>query len=310
MNERYQILDEFSLKIFAFLTMALDHVGLFLMMNYASATNAYTVGSVFRIIGRLAFPLFAFFLAEGMRHTKDRKRYVLRLFYIWIGIAIIQAILYSIYRYSLQIGTVSVWSDLGGAMGAQAFTDLLLFALFIYLIEHPNNKIRPLSCLPVLGIVASYVLGVLDRYGINTYLYFPEFLRAGYNIFGFIIFLGFYYTYNLTDLWVKKGLQMDDKQLVSYKTNPTYRRLVNMIGVTIFLITVLLLWGASYLNWHLDVYENPDTKIQNYCLLDAVLFLMYSGKRGYDKKWWRTFEYLFYPLHIAVIALIFTLILN
>jgi hypothetical protein len=34
----------------------------------------------FRVIGRLAFPLFAYFVAEGFRHTRSPERFLLRLF--------------------------------------------------------------------------------------------------------------------------------------------------------------------------------------------------------------------------------------
>lgn len=309
MVPKYQKVPQFWIKVFALFAMALDHIGLFMVANYSDTTQVYQIGSILRIIGRLAFPLFVFFLAEGLRHTSDRKRYILRLFYMWAGIAVIQSILYSCYRYSTYTGYTSILSDLGSQMNAQAFTDLLLYALFVYLLENKNGKIRWLSVLPIIYILGCYALGVIDRYGFETTKYFPDFLRSSYNLFGFLIFLGFYYAYKLSDLWVKKGLKLEDETLEKYQQTPEYRRLVNVIGVTLFTIVVLVLWGLSYLNWHLDVYENPDTKIQNYCLLDAIILLCYSGSRGYDSKWFRYFEYFFYPVHIAIIAIVFTLIL-
>lgn len=49
--------------------MAIDHVGLYLLPECW----------VFRAIGRLAFPLFAFMLMEGFKHTHSRPRYFARL---------------------------------------------------------------------------------------------------------------------------------------------------------------------------------------------------------------------------------------
>ncbi len=56
------------LKIIACITMLLDHVG-------ATLWPALEL----RIIGRLAFPIYCFLLAEGLHFTKDPKRYGLRL---------------------------------------------------------------------------------------------------------------------------------------------------------------------------------------------------------------------------------------
>lgn len=60
----------FILKMFAIVTMTLDHV------KYAIPT---TNNFITKYFGRLAFPIFAFLVAEGMIHTKNRKKYLLRM---------------------------------------------------------------------------------------------------------------------------------------------------------------------------------------------------------------------------------------
>ncbi|MFU0828684.1 MAG: TraX protein [Lachnoclostridium sp.] len=62
-----------NLKYIAMITMFIDHLAAILL---PSETPVYLV---FRIIGRLAFPIFCFLLIEGFRHTHSVKNYLTRL---------------------------------------------------------------------------------------------------------------------------------------------------------------------------------------------------------------------------------------
>ena len=54
--------------------MVIDHVGLFFFPTY----------TILRIIGRGAFPLFAWLIANGAHHTRDIQNYTFRLFLLSI----------------------------------------------------------------------------------------------------------------------------------------------------------------------------------------------------------------------------------
>jgi hypothetical protein len=65
-REKAQVLNEFWLKVFAIVFMTFDHIGLFMMSSGFAAvegTANYEIALAFRIVGRLAFPLFALMLA-------------------------------------------------------------------------------------------------------------------------------------------------------------------------------------------------------------------------------------------------------
>lgn len=55
-----------QLKILAAITMTVDHIGLQLFPGF----------TILRIIGRLAFPIFAYMIAEGCSYTKNRIKYL------------------------------------------------------------------------------------------------------------------------------------------------------------------------------------------------------------------------------------------
>ena len=67
--ERSRGLDGGALKCIAAALMLTDHVGAILLPE----------APVLRCVGRLAFPIFAFFIAEGYAHTRDFGRYFRRL---------------------------------------------------------------------------------------------------------------------------------------------------------------------------------------------------------------------------------------
>ena len=69
-------LNSSHLKGLAAISMVTDHAAYMMVdeSRYAFAFHAM------RGFGRLAFPIFAFFLVEGFFHTRDMKKYALRLF--------------------------------------------------------------------------------------------------------------------------------------------------------------------------------------------------------------------------------------
>ena len=62
-------LNSFQLKWIAITTMLIDHVGAVL----------FPYEMMFRIIGRIAFPIFCFLIVEVFFHTRDARRYMMRL---------------------------------------------------------------------------------------------------------------------------------------------------------------------------------------------------------------------------------------
>lgn len=61
------------LKVIAIFSMTIDHIA-----YYYGVCNPF-VYELMRTIGRIAFPTFAFLLAEGYVHTRNRKQYMLSL---------------------------------------------------------------------------------------------------------------------------------------------------------------------------------------------------------------------------------------
>ncbi|OQB14489.1 MAG: TraX protein [Firmicutes bacterium ADurb.Bin193] len=77
------------IKLIAMITMLIDHIGLVLFPDQI----------ILRIIGRISLPLFAYQLGIGYIHTKNLKKYMLRLLLFGVGVQL----LYSVGIYYLRV---------------------------------------------------------------------------------------------------------------------------------------------------------------------------------------------------------------
>ena len=87
-QEKKKPLSGSILKLIAVITMLIDHSHhvlenipgfrrVFWNINPEYQVSAYLL---FRTVGRIAFPIYAFLLTEGFQHTHDRKKYASNLF--------------------------------------------------------------------------------------------------------------------------------------------------------------------------------------------------------------------------------------
>ena len=89
-------MSSFVIKIIAAASMLIDHMGLLLFPQYR----------FMRILGRLAFPLYAFCIAEGFYYTRDRKRYFLQIFVLGLACQLV----YFIADGSMYLGVLIAFS--------------------------------------------------------------------------------------------------------------------------------------------------------------------------------------------------------
>lgn len=85
-----------ALKLIAALTMLIDHIGVILLPNVA----------ILRVIGRLAFPIYAFMIAEGCAYTKNKLRYFLSVFLLGAACQIV----YGIFDSEVYLGILITFS--------------------------------------------------------------------------------------------------------------------------------------------------------------------------------------------------------
>lgn len=125
-----------QLKIIAMVAMFLDHMGKVLLPKLL----------FLQIVGRLAFPIFAYMIAEGCQHTRNRKKYLLNLaslaavcavvFFVAKG-SLYQSVLVTFVLAIITIYTLEYFRSHRCAMSAVAVV-LEVLALIVICFVLPN----------------------------------------------------------------------------------------------------------------------------------------------------------------------------
>lgn len=185
-----------ALKVIAMISMVIDHIALYLLEH---GTILY---GTMRCIGRIAFPVFAFLIAEGFIHTRSRYRY----FFTLLGFAVISEI---------------PWYLLNGTDGTHNVMFTLALGLAtLMVLENLLQRSLVLGFLWTLGMagLASWlgvdyewrgILIIVISYLYNTYAHFFPYSRGvqffctfalmmHYGVIGAVMACMFLYLYNGT----------------------------------------------------------------------------------------------------------------
>ncbi len=238
--KRLAVLNSNTLKIIAAITMLIDHVGVVLFPQY----------EIFRIIGRISFPIYAFMIAEGCRRTRNKLKHFLMIF----GLGVICQVVFQmatgveymgiLITFSASIILINLLLDFKKQVyhGKWYFAALtgLLFALLVVLAVIITQRVE--FDYGIIGILCPPLLTV------------PSIADRGDG---------------------KPGI---------------VARIIDS-NVTRVLLLAACMIGIAF---------STRETLPLYSLLSVPLLLMYSGKRGKLKLKW--FFYVFYPVHLVVIA--------
>lgn len=150
------------IKIIALITMFIDHVGYLLFPEQI----------LFRLIGRIAMPLFAFQFAVGLKHTSDYKKKMIKTFIF----AILVQIPYTLFAIMA-----------GDTPNLNIIFTFLLASFVIFTInsipirDEETKKLNKSNLLSVIFI--SLLICIFPLVIFNT----------DYDIYGILLTVGFYY---------------------------------------------------------------------------------------------------------------------
>lgn len=282
------------LKTIALITMFIDHLGMTVVMEYEQiylhrGPEGF-IAHIMRIIGAIAFILYAFLLSEGFSHTSDKKKYALRL-------AVLAVISEVPYDLANEYRIVNIWSQnifftlLIGYLTIWAIDELRCRALAAEPKEDPENvgaHIRKCALLTVLVILLGMIL--------------TEVLRTDYGLMGVAIIVTFYLLrgrrimlfVSLAVIYIGHLLN-DICHMIVHELE--YITRIKQAGLEINISAEQFFSGIPGSLKYDSVWRLVNTMPG--AVVALLLICFYNGAKGRQLP--KAFYYLFYPVHLLLL---------
>lgn len=268
----HRVLSGNALKIIAAIAMTLDHIAVYLLPDHMVMLQL-----VFRIIGRLAFPLFAYFVAEGCRHSKHK----LRRFLVILGAGIVFEVVYVIYGI-IEQGGMEILTLFEGnfpefmrfvqvtLLEGNIFLTLACSIFLIHIMQDCKKKLAEKNWTVAALMALAFVAAAVLVYGFNRVMY-----GLNYGYAGILLPL----TVAFTDYEENKAPAL-------------FRKLDHpLVRLAFFALGLVVLTMRSSMK-----------VVQTFGLLSLIPLALYNGKPGKAKlKWW---FYAYYPAHLVILWII------
>ena len=287
----------FTIKLIAIIAMIIDHVGSYFQLS-GSEIVTFQYAFLMRSIGRLALPIFSFFLVEGYLKTKNLKKYIDRL---------------HVFALISQIPFVFLFTQENYMFGGFASNYFTFSYKFEYLIF-------------IVFIIFAYWKYICDtKFKTSLFLILFSYLivplRLEYN--GYILLS----TDNLNIMY-ELGISLIFMRLISVIEkcfeNKKYKKIIVPLIVTI--VSVYFIgkvanyhYNAIMLIMFIFLLRNDKTRqllfialwgvfaysgslqLAIFAVLSILFIYLYNHKRGISVKY---LFYIIYPLHIMLISLV------
>ena len=270
MERKLNILSAFWLKIIAMVTMIFDHIGAIILFHYSINEPSSFLASLyepFRIIGRFSFIILAFLVVDGVKHTSNKIKYLSRLL---------------ILSLVMTLGELCFTHTYSG----NPITTLFLGALTIVLLNLPKFY-KLTACIPCIYVILSD-LDIIP-------------FKNEYGIYGFFLIIGFYLCLVVSKFLLEYYSSVNNLDIEIF-ANEQMMHKYRLIISCIFIFSYNLAWYLIYPSW--NNIPLIDMSLQVYSTFAIFPLFIYSGKRGYNSKWFQYGCYIFFPAHILIIYFI------
>lgn len=245
----------FVVKMIAIITMIIDHFG-----------AVFGMPMYFRVIGRVAFPLFVFLIAEGCRHTKSMEKYILRL-----GIfALVSEVPFDLAIRGSGLAGVDFLNN------TNIFYTLWLGVVCVYVLQKIKGLIQDKVDMfynALWLVVPAFVFGAM---------WLADWLGTDYGGIGVLfVFL------------TAAAAQFDEIK---------HQKFIQMAVITLFMFVLYFDTFLIEFNLPLDFWlQHLGNHFLLASLVAVVVVAFYNGKRGLPVKW---LFYVIYPAHLLLFAIV------